>query len=143
MNAKNMEQLNNMLMKQLDKAMTVSSKKMLADMYEETEKFYTEGKPKVYKRTGALGDTPRTTSVALSKNGNGGQASFEAYLDTSHSYTTGKHPSMKDVLNLANYGTSPAPPDHLRATVGKGGFWERSEEKMKKTLNQTMRKFFK
>ncbi len=143
MPAKNMQQLNKLLMKQLNKAMFVASEESLADMYEETEKFYTKGKPKYYVRTGALGDTPRTTSLTSVNDINGGCVSFEAYLDTSSNYTTGKNPSMEDVLNLANYGVSPPPPGHLRKTLGKGGFWEKSEEKMEKTLNKTMKKFFK
>ena len=45
MAANNMSQLNAMLMKELRKAMNVASEKMLADMYGETGKFYTKGKP--------------------------------------------------------------------------------------------------
>lgn len=143
MTAKNMKQLNNMLMKQLNKAMFVASEKMLADMYDETGKFYTKGKPKYYVRTGALGDTPRTTAVTTSVTETGGQASFEAYLDKSVGYSTGKSPSMEAVLNLANYGISPLPPNHLRATLGKKGFWERAEKKMERSFKQTMKRFFK
>ena len=141
MAANNMKQLNNMLMKELRKGMNVASEKMLADMYSETGKFYTKGKPKEYERTGALGDTPRITSI----NSAGNTVSFKAYLNLNHQYTTGSYPSMEQVLNLANYGipfTSkngyPAKP-----TLGKKGFWEAAEKRMEKTLNQTMRKFFK
>jgi hypothetical protein len=52
---------------------------------------------------------------------------------------------MQEVLDLANDGTPfitkngyPA-----RPVVGKGQFWQRSEKKMQKTLNQTLRKFFR
>lgn len=136
-----MKQLEQMLLKETRKAMTVVSDKVLANMYDETERFYTKGKPKQYQRTGALGDTPRTTAIST----DGNEVSFDAYLDTSHSYTTGSNPSMTDVLNLANYGTPfitrngyPAKP-----TLGKQGFWERAEKKMQRTLNGTMKKFFK
>ena len=93
MAANNMSQLNAMLMKELRKAMNVASEKMLADMYGETGKFYTKGKPKSYERTGALGDTPRTT--ALTSAGN--SVSFEAYLELNHQYTTGTYPNMEQV----------------------------------------------
>lgn len=141
MTVNNMRQLEQMLLKEAQKAMTVASDKILADMYDETGKFYTKGSPKMYQRTGALGDTPRTTAISTS----GKTVSFDAYLDTSHGYTTGSNPSMLQVLNLANYGTPfttkngyPAKP-----TLGQKGFWERAEKKMQKTLDRTMSKFFK
>lgn len=136
-----MNQLNNMLMKELRKAMNVASEKMLADMYGETGKFYTKGKPKQYERTGALGDTPRTTAIKTF----GTTVSFKAYLDLNHQYTTGSYPSMEQVLNLANSGIPFTSKNGYpaRPTLGKKGFWEASEKKMERTLNQTMRKFFK
>ena len=140
MTAKNMKELEQMLLKEMRKAMDVTSERILADMHDETSGFYTQGSPKMYQRTGALGDTPKTTAVSSSGN----VASFKAYLDTSGGYTTGDNPSMKQVLDLANYGKpwttkngSPA-----RATLGKKGFWERAEKKMQRTLDRTMRQFF-
>ena len=137
--AKNMDELNAMLMKETQKSMNVASEQMLADMYGETYKFYTKGKPKSYERTGALGDTPSTTAPIVTAN----TVSFEAYLDTSHQYTTGKNPNMLDVLKLANSGITKSSVGYLRPTLGKKGFWEASEKKMEKTLNRTFRKFFK
>ena len=140
MTAKNMKELEQMLLKEMRKAMNVASERMLADMYDETGGFYMQGNPKMYQRTGALGDTPKTTAVSSSGN----VVSFKAYLDTSGGYTTGDNPSMTQVLDLANYGKpwttksgSPA-----RATLGKKGFWERAEKKMQRTLDRTMRQFF-
>ena len=140
MTANNMSQLNAMLMKELRKAMNVASEKMLADMYGETGKFYTKGKPK-YERTGALGDTPRTTAIKSAVN----SVSFEAYLDLNHQYTTGSYPNMEQVLKLANSGIPFTSKNGYpaRPTLGRKGFWEASEKKMERTLNQTMSKFFK
>ena len=138
MTAKNMAELEKMLMKEMRKSMNVASKKMLADMYEETEGFYEGGEPRQYERTGALGDTPRVT--AISESGN--ELEFDAYLDTSHRYTTGKRPTMEDVLHLANDGIVSSSVGYLRETVGRRGFWDRAEHKMEKTLNDTMHKFF-
>lgn len=136
-----MNQLNNMLMKELRKAMNIASDKMLADMYGEAGKFYTKGKPKSYERTGALGDTPRTTAIKTFGN----IVSFEAYLDLNHQYTTGSYPSMEQVLNLANSGIPFTSKNGYpaRPTLGKKGFWEASEKKIERTLNQTIGKFFK
>lgn len=137
--ANNMSELNAMLMKELVKAMNITSDKMLEDMYDETGKFYTKGHPKMYQRTGALGDTPRITAVTTGVN----SASFEAYLDETHGYTTGKTPSMHDVLELANYGNTNSSVGYLRPALGSKGFWEKSEKKMEKTFGRTLRQFFK
>lgn len=139
-NAKDLSELRAMLMKQMSKAMQVVQKKAEADMYEETGDFYTGGKPKKYIRTGALGDTPRVT--ALSKSGN--SVSFNAYLDTNYQYTTGSKPYMEEVLDLANEGTQFATKNYFPATptVGKQGFWDRAQDKMRDTFNNTMEKFF-
>lgn len=141
MAANNMRELEAMLMKELRKSMNVASEKMLADMYEETGKFYTKGKPKQYIRTGALGDTPKTTALTVAGN----TVSFEAYLDKDHQYITGDNPNMEQVLNLANSGKAWTTKGgkQARATLGKKGFWEASEKKMERTFNRTMRKFFK
>lgn len=145
MTANSMDKLNGMLIKELGKAMNITSEKVLADMYDETGKFYTKGKPKRYVRTGALGDTPKTTSPTASSFGNGGEVSFDAYLDTNHQYTTGDNPNMQQVLELANYGipwTTKGGAD-AKPTLGKRGFWERAEKKMEKSFNRTLKKFFK
>lgn len=139
MTAKNMKELNSMLIKHLSRAMNLASKEILADMYEETGEFYTQGNPTVYERTGALGDTPKTTSPTVSGN----SVSFEAYLDKNHQYTTGKNPNMEDVLNLANYGITNSSVGKLRPTLGQKGFWEKSEEKMQQSLDSTLAKFFR
>lgn len=141
MAAKNMAELEQMIMKEMKKAMNVASNKALADMHEETGGFYTQGNPSMYERTGALGDTPRTTAVSQSGN----SVSFKAYLDTSHRYSTGDNPSMEDVLNLANYGQpwSTKSGAQARATVGKKGFWERAKKKMGNDFYKTFSSFFK
>lgn len=100
MAAKNMKELEDMMLKEMRKAMNVASEKILEDMYKETEGYYTSGNPKKYVRTEALGDTPRTTSISSA----GDTVSFKAYLDTNYKYTTGDNPNMEQVLNLANYG---------------------------------------
>ena len=144
MTANSMEELRALMLKEADKAMRVASEKVLADMYEETGKFYTGKKPKVYKRTGALGDTPRTTAnTKVRKSRDLAEVSFDAYLDTEHVYSSGDKPDMEKVLELANYGKPWQTKSGADAkdTVGRKGFWERAEKKMEKHFNQTMRKF--
>jgi len=132
--------LEKVLKAEIKKALSVTRSKAEADMYEETGGFYVGTKPKIYERTGALGDTPRTTAISSSGN----ETSFEAYLDTNHQYTTGDNPSMEQVLMLANYdepwttqGGAAAHP-----VIGKRHFWDRAQEKMKKTASNTFGQFF-
>lgn len=140
MAAKNMKQIETILRKEVRKSMERVSQKALEDIYEETGNFYTGKEPRLYERTGALGDTPRTTSLTVSGN----KISFNAYLDKNHKYTTGKNPTMEDILNLTK-----ATPVHnssvgyLRSVRGKVGFWERAKDKMERDFNETLRKTFK
>lgn len=137
--AHNMDELERMLQKELRRAMTVTAKKILADMYQETGEFYAGGEPKQYERTGALGDTPKTT--ALSVNGN--EISFQAYLDTQHQYTTGKNPTMLQVLRLTeNLMTHQPEIGYLRRAKGSPHFWNRAIERMKRTYNDVLNSFF-
>ena len=144
MTANNIGELKAILLKEADKAMRVASEKALADMHEETGKFYTGKKPEMYVRTGALGDTPKTTANKKTITGrNSIEVSFDAYLDEKHKYTTGDFPSMDKVLELANSGNQWITKNGGKAkhTVGRRGFWERAEKKMEKDFNKTMRKF--
>lgn len=140
--ANNMKELKAMLLAELAGAMYETKVKSLNALEEGVDYFYEGASPKMYKRTGKLRKTPAVTKVDLRNNGSSMSASFNAYLDTSGSYTTGKQPSMRNVLELANYGTSPAEPDHLRATVGNRGFFEKSEEEIEKIFNEAIAKHF-
>lgn len=139
--ARNMAQLEQMLLNQMKKAMSVASSKMLADTMQETYSFYTQGKPKIYVRTGALGDSPKTTALSVS----GKTVSFEVYLNQDLGYDVpntaftdrgyASYFTGAQVLDAAEKGTA-----HI---LGKPGFWSRSEKTFQKTLDSTMRQFFK
>lgn len=138
--ASNMSQLEKMLMSQMKKAMKVASAKMEADVMEETYGFYAGSSPKMYERTGALGDTPMVTGLTYGNE----TVSFDVCLDDSGAYSTGDNPSMKQVLQLADRGMPwiTASGAKAREVVGKGGFWERSEKKFQKSLDGIMESFF-
>ena len=124
-----MGQLEAMLRKEMQKAMRVASDKMLAETQGKVYEFYTEGDPKVYQRTGALGDTPKTTAITNAGN----TSEFEVYLDESHNYTTGTF-TMGQVLDAAE--------NHKAGILGKPHFWEASEKEIEKVLDSTMASFF-
>lgn len=106
----------------------------MGDMHEGTEVFYGGGQPKRYTRTEQLGRTPRTSGVTSGSH----MATFRAYLDQSHVYTTGKRPSMATVLDLANYGNVSG----YRPTVGAKGFWEYSEQLIQESFYDALAKRF-
>lgn len=134
---KNMQQLERELKKQVRKAMQVTKAKVEADMFEETGGFYDGTQPKMYERTGALANTPKTTKMEESGN----SFAFNALLDTNYTYDTGKRPPMNAVLAAAN-DHSLAPGYGLRPPVGRQHFWDRALVKMEDTFNNTMRSFF-
>ena len=137
-------ELEKALQERMQKALEATKSQAEVDMHEELGAYYASGEPGNgpfnYVRTGAMFDTPRTSPVS----GGGNTASFEAYLDTSHRYTTGDYPGMEQVLMLANYGapwtTKGGNPAHQ--TVGQKGFWERAQQKMEKTAISTFGQFF-
>ena len=138
--ARSTEELERQIMDEMRKAMGEVEVQARDDMRRGTQYFYAGGVPRMYKRTGALGNTPQTTSVSSSGN----SVSFEAYLNQSGGYATGDNPSMAQVLELANYGNawttaSGAP---ARPNVGATGFWEKSEEWIEQSLNRIMGQHF-
>lgn len=140
--AKNMKQLNKLLQNQLRRAMKESSHQALSDMRDETVGFYTNTAPKSYVRTGALGESPRVSATKYVLSGNEQMASFKAYLDTSHTYTTGKRPSMATVLDIANKGLAAATKHKMRNVVGNIGIWDDALINIEKSYDQIMSKYF-
>lgn len=134
--AKNMQELEEMLKKEMKTAMEKVSKQALADMQYETNDFYKGTTPTMYKRTDNLKNSPRVTDVKE----NGNAVSFTAHLATGGDYTSGKNPSVIDVFNMAeDHNNNPA---DLRYALGKQGFWKRSEQKIEKDLEQEMKNIF-
>ena len=138
--ARTTEQLEREIMREMRKAMNQAAKNMKKDMEKGTEYFYHGGKPKVYVRTGALGETPKTTPVVES----GSSMEFDAYLDKNYTYNSGDSPNMGQVLDLANYGNPwmTSSGEWANPTVGQSGFWEKSLEDMEKSLDDAMSAHF-
>ena len=137
--ARNMQQLEAMLRTKLEMAMNEVAHESLLNMQDATQWFYDGGKPIKYERTGALGRTPKVTPITSG----GKEVSFKAYLDQSGAYSTGKNPTMLDVLNLANYGVTGSSVGNLRPTVGARGFWELAEVTIHESLDRTLSRYFR
>jgi hypothetical protein len=137
--ATNMGQLRKMIQDEMKQAMNEAHSKIEADMKKELSEFYSQGSPKIYVRTGALGQSSRTTGIS----GGGNTLSFEAYLEPP-SYTV---PNMdfvnrgfpsrysgKEVLSAAE--------SHSSHILGKGGFWSRILKDIKTDLMDSMNSHF-
>ena len=142
------DDLQKAIMAEINKAMEDASKEIKETMQKEVDSFYSEGDPVMYERTGQLGKTPKVSPIKSTAT----ESSFDAYLDTSYRYpaitytyydgsqTTSKRPTMTDVINLTNYGTTSSSVGYLHPALGKPGYWERSVKQMKKILNQNLKK---
>ena len=137
--AHNMDELERMLQKELFEAMNVVAGKILETMEDATEDFYSGGEPKQYERTGELGKTPHITKIKQ----HGNKISFDAYLNSTHQYTTGKNPNMLQVLLLTNDMMTKQPNiGNLRRAVGLPHFWDRALAIMEKEYDDILSNFF-
>lgn len=93
------------------------------------EDFYSQGQPRYYQRTGQLGKTPESTGVS----GHGNHYEAQIWLNGDYSYNTGTYSGAK-VLSEAEMGGS--------GILGKPGFWEKSEEDIKRALDAACAKRF-
>lgn len=100
------------------------------DARRELSGFYGQGHPINYERTGTLGETPRKTGVSSGGN----TASGEVYLDQGISYSTGNF-SGSQVIDAAEVNGY--------RILGRGGFWERTENEAQENLDSAMGKRFK
>lgn len=142
--ASSMQQLNAELMNALRGAMSKANGRIFKETRKAVKWFYSGGVPVMYKRTGQLGNTPRTTAVSSAMSGVGGSVTFEIYLEQGGGYGTGDNPSMAQVLDLANYGSAWTTKSGrtARPTVGNQGFWEKAEDQMQKILDQEVGSVF-
>ena len=135
----------------MNKGMVTASKDIERAMFKETEGFYSQGTPVMYQRTGKLERAPRVSELI---GGFTDEISFRAYLDQSGGYpsitytywnggqTTSKAPSMTDVLNLTNYGTTSSSVGKLHPALGRSGYWERAMAQMQQLLDKNIGKQF-
>lgn len=143
MQVRNIAQLEKELMKEINETMGVVSEKIYKKMCDEVGNksshtgFYNSEEPKIYERTGALGNTPSITDI----NKNNNEISFSAYLDQSHRYQTGDKPTMGELLDYMELGIRGAIPE--RHILGRTGFWERSLDSFQNILDEELKKKFK
>lgn len=132
--AQNDNELARLIMADIESAVQETKRKAAEDMKIGMDYFYSAGPPAVYQRTDRLRKTPRTSDIRVTKT----RAEFEAYLDDSGGYTTGKHPSMAQVLDLTDKGSSPG----LHPAVGNTGYWDLTCQLIDSDFDAEMKKHF-
>lgn len=136
--AKTKKELEQMILKDIKKAMQDTAKAALSDMKYQINDYYAGSNPKQYVRTYHLKKTPKVSKP----ESNGKLVQIKAYLDKNYDYTTGKQPSMTDVLELTNYHINWSSVGWLRNSIGKMGYWERAKEDIQKDFSKSLQKYF-
>lgn len=116
------------LQKKLVKTINSISTQATKIMNQEVGSFYV-GEPTFYQRTGKLKSTPQVTEVYVAGN----SAGLTAGLNDNIEYETGSF-TGKQVVTAAETGAA--------GIVGQGGFWERSETRIKKAVDDEVKKNF-
>lgn len=131
-----MSDLRNAFQAEFIAAMQEANSKIDNVLKQEVSSFYTQGSPKIYVRTGALGNSPKVTPV----NSNGNQAEFKAYLDQSYSYPMPNQDFIQ--RGYASYFTTQEvlenAENHTAHILGKPGFWARSESQFQQILDDAI-----
>lgn len=139
--ANNMAELENLILNEMQNAMKIVQSKSEKDTQNEVKSFYSQGSPKIYKRTGKLGKSVRKMGVSRYRK----TVHFYIWLDRTYNYTV-PNPDFID-RGFASYFTTPMVFDAAEAGTanikGRSGFWARSEKKIESDLNTTFKGFFR
>lgn len=92
--------------------------------------YYDIGNPVKYERTGTLLESPNTTPVS----GGGNHFEFKAEMEESISYHTGTYTGAQ-VIDATEQGHS--------GTLGKHGYFAKTEAKIPEIVDRNMAKFLK
>lgn len=128
--AKNMKELEKMLMNEIAQGVEAASQKSFQELEDNLARFYTKGRPIFYERTGKLGMAGRTDNVAQKGN----VAEARVYIDDTYQYTTGTH-DTPHIIRDAEKGSA--------GILGQGHFWADTEKNIQKHLDDEMKKRFK
>ena len=118
------------LQKKMSKAMYETEQRSHYKALENAEKFYSQGKPVVYDRTGKYGDAPDSTGVI----GNGNQLEATIFMNPSgHGYRTGTF-SAQEVWEAVETGSA--------GVLGLPGRWAETEADIEEIVREEFGKMF-
>lgn len=124
----NIDSIKKDLQRKLVKTINSISTQAMKIMEQEVGSFYV-GEPTFYQRTGKLKTTPQVTGVFVAGNSAGLTAGLNENIEYANGSFTGQQ-----VIAAAEAGAA--------GIVGQGGFWERSEARIKKAVDDEVKKNF-
>lgn len=95
--------------------------------------FYASGQPKVYERTGALGNSGRVDGVVSG----GDVTSFDAYLETN-----GVHPKPCKLVTMGDVIEATHNEPTQWKIVGNHKYWDEATEKIGEVQSEQLSKYF-
>ena len=125
--AKLFNDISNQILKDAKRAANMSMHRMLIKLQEQVADYETS-KPRYYKHTYMLLNSPQTDGVSGGKN-----PSFMVYMDESITYNTGKYNGAQ-VINATEEGHS--------KTIGNHGYFKRFEQQVPGILDECFGAFF-
>ena len=125
--AKLFNDISKQILKDAKQAANMSMQRMLIKLQEQVADYETS-KPRYYKHTYMLLNSPQTDGVSGGKN-----PSFMVYMDEGITYNTGKYNGAQ-VINATEEGHS--------KTIGNHGYFKRFEQEVPKILDECFGTFF-
>lgn len=127
--AKNMKELEQMLMNVMQQGVEAANQAVYKDLTDNLARFYTKGSPKMYERTGQLGMAGRSENAER----HGNEVVASTYIDDTYQYTTGTHSTPEIISDAEN---------HKAGILGEGHFWADTEKNIQNHLDTEIKKRF-
>lgn len=115
------------LRKEMYAATQEATERSFQDLRQEVSHFY-DSPEGVYRRTGQLRDSPQLDGISF----NGDSAVSQISINTGTQYD----PAGRDTATIYSYAED-------GGLLGKGGFFEKTEEEIEKNIQETFSKHFK
>ena len=123
-------EVKNLIEKNVRSGMDAARDEVKPTFEDNVTEYYTVGNPVIYDRTGTLLESPNTTPVS----GGGNHFEFKVEMQDSISYHTGTYTGAQ-VIDATEQGHS--------GTLGKHGYFAKTEAEIPEIVDRNMSKYLK
>lgn len=123
-------EVNNLIEKNVRSGMDAARDEVKPTFEDNVTEYYSVGNPVIYDRTGTLLESPNTTPVS----GGGNHFEFKVEMQDSISYHTGTYTGAQ-VIDATEQGHS--------GTLGKHGYFAKTEAEIPEIVDRNMSKYLK
>ena len=123
-------EVNNLIEKNVRSGMDAARDEVKPTFEDNVTEYYCVGNPVIYDRTGTLLESPNTTPVS----GGGNHFEFKVEMQDSISYHTGTYTGAQ-VIDATEQGHS--------GTLGKHGYFAKTEAEIPEIVDRNMSKYLK